>query len=337
MKNRVLTLSILVPALCMLPSCELGQKATEASSQASTSAATESTAPGSKVISSDVLLTIDGRPKITVAQYEAYVADIVKMQPQFKQILSIMPRAERELCQNYSIEVILEEYIAKNGIDKSATYQEDLKKGTELLKRQLALKYFQEEYPKKANLVVTDAQALAWYNENKDKVQPLILSRGGVNAQGVSFDKAEDAKAFYDKVKVAGANFESIAKDMKLTVKKLKSSEVENAVREKLEAVKTFPSVELVRGAKSWVVQALSKEPTKYRPFDELKEEIKQQLRMQELFTKGIEQIKKELNVVENTKYFDDKEKQCEVDLSQLREQAMKEEEKESSSKGATF
>ena len=225
-----------------------------------------------------------------------------------------MPRAERELCQNYAIEIILQEWVAKNSIDKSASYQEDLKRGTDLLQKQLALKYFSEEYPKIAKFDVTDAQARAWYDENKDKVEPLILSRGGVSAQAVYFDNAEDAKTFYEKVKGNPAGFDATAKEQKLTVRSLKdvseqSMDVDAAVREKLTKVKNFPSVELIKSNnKTVVVKAISKEQPKYQPFETFRDKIKEQLRMQELFTKGIESVKKELGVVENHKYFEEKE-----------------------------
>lgn len=332
MKNYSMGLVVLVPMLVLLPGCNFfgsrNSVKTEEEGIAKEGVASDATGG----LRSDVLLMIEGKPAITVAQYEAYLEDIVKMQPQFKQVLAMMPRAERELCQNYQIEVIVEKWIEKNGIDKSAAYQEDLKRGMDLVKRQLALKYYQEEYPKRAKVDVGDDQARAWYDENKDNVPPLILSRGGVSAQMVSFDKADEAQSFYDKVKGSPASFDSAAKEAKLSVKSLKdvgpqSMEVDGAVREKLTQVKNFPSVELVKSnGKTFVVKAISKEPSKYRPFDTVKDDIKQQLRMQELFTKGIENIKKEMKVVENTKYFDEKEKQCEADLGKLREEAMKDE-----------
>ena len=82
MKNHHIFLAALIPALAFLPGCDLfkGKSATPKAGETPAASAGSDTG-ATAALSSDVLLAVGGKPKITVAQYEAYVADIMKMQP----------------------------------------------------------------------------------------------------------------------------------------------------------------------------------------------------------------------------------------------------------------
>ena len=60
---------------------------------------------------------------------------------------------------------------------------------------------------------VTEAEMKAFYDQNKENMPEAVMSRGGVNAVGVSFATEADAKAFLEKAKGKGANLEKVAKD----------------------------------------------------------------------------------------------------------------------------
>jgi cytidylate kinase len=186
------------------------------------------------------------------------------------------------------------------------------------------------EYPKKASVDVTDSEAKKIYDERKEQTPELIVSRGGVSAQGIMFDSQDAAKAFLEKAQAAGANFDSLAKEENLTIKPLQqvsaqSFDIDTPIREKLLAITNFPTVDMVVVKdKAWVVKANSKEDAQYVPFEQVKDPIKQQLKMQKLFTDELEKIKKTMDIVEHKQYFDKKKKDAEGQMEKARQEQTK-------------
>ena len=143
-----------------------------------------------------------------------------------------------------------------------------------------------------------------------------VVSRGGVNATGVSFTKEADAKAFLEKAKGKGATLDKVAKENNLGDKyrdfklvNAMSIGVDPVLRDKIVALKKFPALELVKVNDNtyWVVYAASKEEQKYRSFEEVKPVIEQRLtgqKQEKAMEKAMEQLKKDYNVVINEDYF---------------------------------
>src|ERR1700689_423734 len=105
--------------LVLLPQCDWFSKSAEKNADApSTTAATPQ--------GDEVLLTINGQPRITVAKFEEYMATVLEAQPQLKQLLAFMPDAEYELFKSMSNEELLKAWIEKNKIDQQANYKKDL-------------------------------------------------------------------------------------------------------------------------------------------------------------------------------------------------------------------
>jgi cytidylate kinase len=310
MKKKFLAASFLVPSLVFLSGCEWdSQKPIIEKEEAPGTSTTKGDVVPAQT--GEVLLTIKGKPAITVQQFENYLEMVFKAEPQYRQLMAMMPDAEYEMFNGLVREAVAESWVKDKKLDQSIEYQTDLKLGTELLNRQLAMKYFQEEYPKKFGVVVTDAEAQKDYDNRKDK--ELVISRGGFDAQGVSFANQDDAKSFLEKVQQPGANFEQLAKDQKLTTKEFKnvsqqSFDVDGPIREKIIAIKKFPTYDLIKVKDAfWVIKTTGKEETKYVPFEQVKEPIKQQLKIQKLFTQELDKVKKELGAVENKAYFERK------------------------------
>jgi hypothetical protein len=141
-----------------------------------------------------------------------------------------------------------------------------------------------------------------------------MISRGGVQASGVSFDKEASAKAFFDKAKGV-KDFAKVAKEAGLSDKvrdfKLVNAQsvgIDPVLRNKIVAATKFPSVEMLKaGEQYWVLQVTSKEEAKYRPFEQVKAEIEREVEKQkrmEVFEQHINKLKTEYKVVENDAYF---------------------------------
>ena len=303
-KKQTLSLSLLVTVLLGLSSCNYGDQ------EKKKEPVSEPAAP-----KGEVLLTIDGKPKITVNDFEQYKKQFFTIQPQYQQILQFMPKTEQiridqNIFQNMINEVFFQEWVGKNQIDKRKDYQDDLNMIIDMGKRNLAIKYYQEKNPIK----LTEAEIKKFYEDNKDKMPELTESPGGVHAKAVKFENEMDAKNFLEKVKNADGKLEKVAKDAGHKVEELKqinqmSFHIDSSVRQKLLELKKFPThLHVKAGDKShYVLHATHKDKPKYVPFEQVKaglENFLKQQKMGDMLTKGAEKLKKKYNGVENTEYF---------------------------------
>ncbi|MGE0206622.1 MAG: hypothetical protein AB7R69_02120 [Candidatus Babeliales bacterium] len=324
MNKKIFSLSALVTSLIVLSSCDWGKK--EEVKKETSSTAQESTAAPT----GEVLLTINGKPAITTSQFEEYKNSVLDAQPQLRQLMAFMPDAEMELFKSMANEIMLKNWIEKHGIDKRADYQKDRRMGQEFLDRQLAIKYFQQEYPKMAKVEVTDAEARKIYDEKKETTPELMISQGGITIELVEFKQEAPAKEFFEKVKEAGKDFMQVAKDAQLKPKEIKgvngqSFEVDGAVREKVTKMSRLPATELIKGKdKFFVVRAVVKDEAKYVPFEQDKEPIKQQLKAQKLFTEELDKLRKDFDIQENNAFFEKQKQARQEELERMKEEAQK-------------
>lgn len=265
--------------------------------------------------SGDVLLRINGKPVVTVGEFEEYKAKILEIQPQYKQMMAMMPETERikidqNLYDNLVNQKVLQAWIEKNDIDDSKEYQKDLALIVDFAKQNLSVKHFQEHHP----VTVTEADLQNFYEENKGKMPGLSKSLGGVYAKGVKFESKDKANEFLAKVKAPGADFDKVAKASNLKVEEFKdinnrSFNLDMQVRKSLLAMDKLPKTELVESGKTqWVVKGVSKSDAVYVAFDEVKDGLENMLKQQkqtEIIQAELEKLKKEYDVDANLGYFE--------------------------------
>jgi hypothetical protein len=309
-------------ALVVLPQCDLINTKKDTSEPSHANQAAQQSAG----ISGDVLLTIGGKPAITSVQFEKYMNDILEAQPQLQQLIAIMPDAEYELFKNMVNEEALKTWVINNKIDQKENYKKDLQMLQDFGARQLAIKYFQESHP---TAKVSETEMKKYYEENKNSIPEFTLSRGGINAQGVVFDKSADAQAFLAKVRDQKIDFAKAAKESNLTVREFKqvnehSFDVDAPIREKLGAISKFPSFDVITAKdKTWVIKAKNKDAAQYVPYEQIKPRLEQFLNQQkagESFAKDIETLKKDLQITEHRDYFDRKKKSKDEEMSRAME-----------------
>ncbi len=320
---RLLTIALL---MVFLPQCDWAGKKVEEESPSTASATranSDTTAMQASGPGSEVILTIDGKPRITVGRFEEYMNMVFQSQPQLQQLLALMPNGEYELYTSMKNEELLQAWVMKNNIDKKIEYQKDLQSIIDFGTRQLAVKYFQDAHP----VVVTPAEVKKYYDENKQTIPELMSSRGGVNAQAAMFNTPADAQAFIAKLQEPKASFTQLAKEAKATVKDFKqvndqSFDVEAPLREKLLSIKKFPATEVVTvGDKTWVVKATGKSEPQYIPFDQIQSRLEPFLKQQklgEMFNKELETLKKDFNIVENKDFFERRKKVKEDEMAAM-------------------
>ena len=254
----------------------------------------------------EVLATMDGKPVLSTVSFEREFNQILEENPQLKAILPHVPGAKVELLNGLVNRFIIDEYVSRNNIDQTAAYQEELDRAICSQKQLLNAKYFGQMYTAQA----TDAEAQDFYNKNKDTQAEFLLSRGGTQAAGVSFEKEDAAKAFLAKAQTQG--FDAAAQEANLSDKvrdfKLVHSEslgIDAAVKNTIVGFKKVPAIEIVTGKDEgfWVVNATKKEERKYRAFSEVKDAIKQYVektKSLKLIEEEIGKLKTEYNVVVN-------------------------------------
>jgi hypothetical protein len=137
----------------------------------------------------------------------------------------------------------------------------------------------------------------------------LLISRGGIKAVGVSFDKMAAAQDFLAKAKASkditkaaqAAQLSKNVQDFKMVNDQ--SVGIDSALRDKILEIKKVPAVELIKLSdnKIWVVSATEKEEAKYRPFEQIKSGLEQLVKREksnEVFEQELNKLKKNIKLL---------------------------------------
>lgn len=285
---------LVVPAL-LLPGCGEWIKEKFCGSKHNTTVA-DSGAP---------VVTMDGRVVITTQSFEKEFEQLLEENPHLKSVIALMPDAKKNFLQGMINQEIVDKWVADTRVDEKEEYQKEMNRMIRSVKRMLNTKYFGLEHP----VQVSDAEVTDFYEKNKDSMPDLMISRGGVKAVGVSFDKEADARAFLNKVntlckgdvtKAADNGKMKNFRDFKMVNAQTLGMDV--TVRDQVAAMSKVPAVELIKVSDNsfWVVGATAKEETKYRPLDQVKAGLEQYVakeKRMEMFDKEISKLKNDYKV----------------------------------------
>jgi hypothetical protein len=279
---------------------------------------TEATSPvggDQEVMTGEVLVTINDRPAITTDRLAVEKEKLLKSYPQLVDALPHMKIKdfERNLLDSIIGQSLADEYVTVNKINQTEQYKKELKEICKAMEHMLNAKFLNES----VTVSVSDSEAKAFYDANRDKIQGALLSRGGVAAQGIEFTNPVDARAFVTQAKMPQGSFTKAAQNDNLTAKikdfKLVNSSsigMDEALRDKIVAMKTVPGVEMIEAnGKYWVIAATGKEEPKYIAYDQIKDRLKQQLeagKRQEVLEQKLTDLRKEYKVAVNEDYFRD-------------------------------
>ena len=301
-KNNAVSL-LVVSMLLVLPSCGLvdwvkdkfggGTTPTASSSAgmmeiATTPAGTDGSA---------VLVTISGKPLITQTMLDTEKQKLLASNPQLQAMISLMDEKQlnRNLVDGMASREIIRKYVADNNIEASDKYKQDYEMVLAQVRDALNTRYFMDAF----SVSVTDGEIKKFYDENKDAIPNLLLSRGGVEAVAASFDDEKSARDFAAKAKgmrndvsraAAEAGLTDKVKDFKLVSDQ--SLGIEPELRDKIIDIKSVPSINTFKiGKEYWVVAASKKEEPKYRDLDQVKEELKQLIEKEKTMKKFEEEV----------------------------------------------
>lgn len=253
------------------------------------------------------VVTMSGDVVITTKSFEAEFEQLLAENPHLQSVLAMMPDAKKNFLMGMVNQQVVDKWVSANKIDQKEEYTKELDRMMRQVKRMLNTKYFGLEHP----VQVGETEVTEFYNKNKETMPDLIVSRGGVKASGVSFEKEAEAKAFVAKVrelkdisKAASAlHVTKNLRDFKLV--NSQSLGMDAALREKIVNLEKVPCVELVKVSDKsfWVVSATAKEESQYRPLEQVKAGLEQYVakeKRMEMFDKEISKLKADYNVVIN-------------------------------------
>ncbi len=264
----------------------------------------------------EILVTMKGKPAISTAMLELEREKFLKANPQIKQALAFMDQQavvgfDRNILEGLIHQIIVDQHIVDNKIHETAAYQAELEDLYKAMERMLNSKYFSEQ----KSVSVSDAEARAFYEAHKNQLQGVTISQGGIAATGIEFNDGAAARAFAAKAKTVPGGFKKAAQDDGLNAKikdfKLVNNQsvgIDEQLRDKIAAIKTVPSIETFEvGGKFWVVNATAKEEPKYIPYEQIKDNLKQQLeqnKRMEVFQQEIGTLRSNYGVEVNEDYF---------------------------------
>lgn len=262
---------------------------------------------------SAILVTMAGEPLITQKMLEAEKQKLLASNPQLQAVISMMDEKQlnRNLIDGMASRAIIRKYIADNNIDTSDKYKQDMEMVLQQVKDALNTRYFMEAF----TVSVSDAEVKKFYEENKNVIPNLLLSQGGVEAMGISFESEQAAKDFAAKVKEMKNDVTRAAKEAGLSdkVKDFKlvneqSLGIDPDLRDKIVDISIAPSVDIFNvGNEYWVIAANKKEAASYRPLDQVKDELKQLIEKEKtmkLFEEEIARLKGNYKIEVDESFF---------------------------------
>lgn len=294
--SKVLTFGIL--PLLLLPACDLFKSNTGASLDETPAAS------GTRV--SGAVIEFNGKPEITAQEFKDTIFLFMQAQPQLEQLLPILPREQikqmfRQIAEGLRNEREIVKEVHALGLDNTAEYLKQEKQVMDAVKRDLAVRTYQNSILKEAS--ISEADARKYYDENRAKPvfkrPPFMKSMGGVTAEIVTVNTEKEAKDLAEQAK--SGNLDAAAKAAKKNVTKLddvsfQTPNVDAALRNKLMTIKQFPTVDHVKGndGKFYVFKAVKKTDEAFANFDEVKEQVKEVMsgeRFNETLTQRIAQL----------------------------------------------
>lgn len=315
MKVKYLLLSI-VPVL-VLAGCGFGPKGDKK---------VEAAGQKSAVNMPEGVLAVwaDGSSMISQKEVDEVLALAMKEQPELQGMnAAFMPMLKQNILNALVQHKVIEKYIEENKLNETAEYKSKLEQFVKSIKQKINVDFLAKEFE---NIAATEKDNKEYYDKNKDRF--AVVSRGGVKAAGVKFDKETDAQAFLAKVAGKVAEFEKTVKaDVKLA-KMLQDfnyvsaeSRLEKALVDGILTAKV-PGVIIVKvdDKNIWVVKVSEKKESQYRSFDDIKDQIKQ-MRQGEALMNKLTELQKKYGVAVKENAFAPKQENKVADASDEQQQ----------------
>ena len=273
----------------------------------------------------DVLLTIDGKPALTVDEYEQQLQEAAASSPQLEMMLQMSPNVEYDFIFNQlKMAKLINHWAHATGLTATEEFKKDRARIQEMLDTQLCVQCYEKAHP----INITDADIKAFYDQEKDTLPGLLVAPGGVKTEAVKFDTQDAAQLFYDTVKSTQGDLDTIAKDQKLSVSNFVINETTfygKPLKDFVLQLTSFPALNMIKSDDAyWVVKAVEKVAPKYQDFEKVKEGLRnyvQQQRKDESMKEATAKFEADYKIVENKEYFENKMKARQDAMQNMQQQ----------------
>lgn len=268
----------------------------------------------------ETVVSLDGKPVVTGADFEKNMQLILEVQPTIKDWLNFMTQEQQDqmigqLIDTMATEKLIRHEVQALGLDKDPEYIQNAQRMHEMLDRDIMNRAFESALLKE--IVITDDAARKYYNDNKATEPifqrlPFSSQQAGVKAESFEVATEKEAEDLANKAR-ANTDFAQVAQEAKATVNDLglvnANSFVDPEVKEVLLSATTFPSVFVVKGAdgKFTVVKAISKQDAQYADYETVADAVKQVMTGKEfndLYTKRMADLKEKYKLEVNKDYI---------------------------------
>ncbi|KKP24331.1 MAG: PpiC-type peptidyl-prolyl cis-trans isomerase [candidate division TM6 bacterium GW2011_GWF2_28_16] len=261
------------------------------------------------------LLNIDGKIVVSEGDFDKYLTQMLQANPYFRGATA--ESLPKQLKRKFFDELIKQELIIAWANKNNVAAEEEFKKNYEELKKLVRRSLLVQSYEKKLfdEIAISDADVKDHFNKNKDK---FVKEKGDVQVDGVEFADDIQASAFVTKVTGKEADFKKLAKETsektfksfgRVDIKDYNST-LPKEIKDKLTTVAKFPSVVKVAiKNKVWVVCVSDKKDASYFSLDEVKDQLKEMLKInkfKEILNEKIDKLKNEFTLNINEDFFKD-------------------------------
>lgn len=281
----------LLAALVFLPSCtplEWFKKKFGSGGESEVTVEIKPGVPVKRVPVGTAIATVDGKPVVTVEEFENAFDMLKKAQPMMAEMLSMLPENQQrdifsQLVNNLLASIVVEDHVKSKGWDKNPDYIRDLKKFHRDLDRELANRELQKKVLE--GISINRKEAEKYYDKNRDanmffKRPPFMISPDGIKARAIIFDSESKAKTALEQLN-KGNNIKKVAKEHKESVRDLgivsvQSSELDRIVLVRILGIKEFPSFEIIQSGdgQHWIIEAVEKRDAEFAPFKNVEKEV---------------------------------------------------------------
>lgn len=302
--KKILSITLLFSGLVLLSSCgedkTPAQKAQDAASLThEIDAASQKAAAGKKAVA------VDGKTVLTQEDFSRNLALLQQQQPQLAYITAAPEDQQRQiymqLAEGFAGRPIICEHVKKQGWHEEPQYKENARRVFEDVECELADRELQNRILQ--TLSLTDSDAQSYYKKNADtnpyfKETPFVIERESVKTVAVKAQDEEQAKKLAEAARKSG-DLKKAAADLKLTAQDLgfvtaESTQPDRLVVMKALSMQKFPSVETVKsGTSTWVVQGINKKAAELAPFEQVKDYVKEVMKIDKFQTKYLEEVQK--------------------------------------------
>jgi hypothetical protein len=305
---KFLNVALLVSTLLCLPACDWFKGASDCSTCDSHTAKEAVVSFGSKVV-------------VTGADFDEKLSMLFKLKPGVDAMIAQMPADQQahiyeQIAEGIVAEKMIQQYVSDQGLDRTVEFKQNLKQAREAIENQLVLQAFQNALLAEIEKEMTEDATLKYYNENCTKLPifkqaPFLVNAAGTKVEVVIFDAEQAAHDFAAKAK---ADFAKAAHDAKKSISHHvvhdKSVDVDDAVRAKVLATKSFPTVVVIKqkNGKFAAVKVVAHQEEMFAPCDKVQDHVKQimsQEKFAQAYNNKINALKEQLKVTVSKEYFD--------------------------------